>query len=260
MANIQWQGNAINDTNAVMSVAAPLEGLYVQRNILLDHLQPVYKVTEAITNINPLGRLYNIVQHPSLAFPFLNHSTIINSNAMKGFDQFADAGKKIYYSWPLASKIKAETNLAGEQLNKTSLFSFVVNGNNSIGWITALSLDENLLFGYLWKRSDYPWINLWRHWEAGQLRYSGLEFGTTGLHRPFDEIIQTGQYKVLGRSTIGYIDAGQTISKSYTSFICRVQTNFKGVKKINISAGEIKIAGLKKESSFVIMTGFDSVL
>lgn len=85
-----------------METIATREGLKVSRNLLMDEHQPVYVVTEKITNTNPLGRPFNIVQHPTLAEPFLDADTIVNCNASVGFDQsfFKDIPSNIV-KWPI---------------------------------------------------------------------------------------------------------------------------------------------------------------
>lgn len=52
--------------------------------------------------------------------------------------------------------------------------------------MTATNPDLGLVFGYVWKKSDYPWISLWccSRPESGYMS-RGIEFGTTGLHKPF---------------------------------------------------------------------------
>ena len=76
-ANIEWQIER-NDYYLFMQTLAKKEGLHIERTIELDKHNSVFAVSESFTNINPLGRLYNVVQHPTLAAPFLDASTIIN--------------------------------------------------------------------------------------------------------------------------------------------------------------------------------------
>src|SRR5215471_14870033 len=75
-ANIYWETIVKNNNELHMQTTAKLEGLHIERSIQLDKSNAVFRVEEIITNINPLGRLFNIVQHPTLAAPFLNASTI----------------------------------------------------------------------------------------------------------------------------------------------------------------------------------------
>src|SRR3546814_2588285 len=62
-----------------MEVDCPLEGLRVRRQLRLDRRNAVFAIEETVHNIAPLGRLYNMVQHPTLAAPFLDESVVIRS-------------------------------------------------------------------------------------------------------------------------------------------------------------------------------------
>lgn len=53
-------------TAATMSVALPMAGLTVTRRLKLLGDSPVLLVEEDVTNTNSLGRVYNLVQHPTL--------------------------------------------------------------------------------------------------------------------------------------------------------------------------------------------------
>ncbi|MCP6756707.1 hypothetical protein NL533_34290, partial [Klebsiella pneumoniae] len=78
------------------------EGLYVTKAISLDKQSALFHVKETISNRNVLGRLYNLVQHPTIAAPFLTEETIINCNAAKGFEyRSAENHKKYLASFPI---------------------------------------------------------------------------------------------------------------------------------------------------------------
>ena len=87
----QWsrsrsQGGSSN-LRAGMSVELPMAGMSVERQISMRETAAVAHVTETVTNTNLLGRMYNAVQHPSIAPPFLDDATVVDSNATMGFPQ-----------------------------------------------------------------------------------------------------------------------------------------------------------------------------
>lgn len=236
-ANIDWNIVESNNSNIIMETTASLEGLHVQRYITLNDAKALFHVTETISNINPLGRLYNIVQHPTIAAPFLDNTTVINCNASIGFDyKQANKPEENKQEWKnTIDENKNLFNLQNPQQEYNSVFSFVVNSNDEYGWVTAYAPSYQLVFGYVWRRKDYPWINLWQHFENGLIKYRGLEFGTTGLHLPFKSIIENNTLKVFNESTVAYIDAGEQVKKDYTCFLIPVEEDFKGVERIEIN-------------------------
>lgn len=236
-ANIYWNVQESTDSNVIMETTASLEGLHIKRSINMNDETAFFHVAETITNINPLGRLYNVVQHPTIAAPFLNETTIINCNASTGFDyNHANKPEENKQGWQHTVDVNnIPFNLQNPQQEYNSVFSFVVNSNDEYGWITAHSPTHQLALGYVWQRKDYPWTNLWQYFENGVIKYRGLEFGTTGLHLPFKNIIENNTLKVFNESTVTYIDAGERVTKEYACFLIPVGHNFKGIERIEIN-------------------------
>ena len=115
--------------------------------------------------------------------------------------------------------------------------SFVID--DALGWVTAASPTSGLLIGYLWKTSDYPWVNLWRNARDGKPDARGLEFGTTGLHQPFP--VLTRKKTIFGRPLYQHLDAGETISKAYLVFILEIPRDFGGVQDLGLGQDRITI-------------------
>lgn len=236
-ANIDWNVVETNERNVTMQTVASLEGLHITRNITINDATALFHVIETITNINHLGRLYNVVQHPTIAAPFLNETTIIKCNASIGFDyNHVNKPEESKQNWQNVVDTNSKSfNLQNPQQEYNSVFSFIVNSNDEYGWITSYSPLHQLVLGYVWQRKDYPWINLWQYFENGVIKYRGLEFGTTGLHLPFKTIIENNTLKVLNESTIAYIDAGESVTKDYICFLIPVEKNFKGIERIEVT-------------------------
>lgn len=248
-----------NDRTLGMEVECPLEGLKLDRRIRMDETYPVCAVEESVRNTAALGRLYNIVQHPTLAAPFLDNSTVVNCNATLGFDQFGDSTpEEDPLHWPYG-RHKAgghrEIDLRTPLQPYNSVFSFIADPEEEYAWITAWSPRFRLLLGYVWKRRDYPWIHVWQHWENGQLRFRGMEFGTAALHRPFKSILDTGLC-LFGEKTTEYIDAGETSPKLYMSFLCRTGDCPHGIH-LSGRGSRIKII---QEKEICYETGFGDFL
>ncbi len=235
-ANMMWTYSLSDQGTLNMHAESDLEGLKVDRTIRIDKRLALYMVNERVTNINPLGRLYNMVQHPTLAAPFLNHNTKIQCNALKGFHykNYHDPEKHAS-NWPYGiGENKSITDLRFCDNGVSSVFSFIVNDNYRLGWITAYSPDAQLLIGYLWLRKDYPWINIWKDWDNGNIKYCGLEFGTTGIHQPFVEILKQEKAKVFNNDCLKYIDAGDSVCRKYISFLVKTPDDFDETVSVDI--------------------------
>ena len=67
-----------------MECFLPMAGMKLDRKMELSDKAPVLSVRETFTNMNKLGKVCNIVQHPSIAPPFLDENTVVDTNAGKG--------------------------------------------------------------------------------------------------------------------------------------------------------------------------------
>jgi hypothetical protein len=230
---------------AGMSATLPIAGLRVARQIVLE-AGSVAVVTERVTNTNKLGRIYNLVQHPSIAPPFLNDGTIIDSNAQRGLvqDQPVPASPDAASLWPHMPLGSANVDLrrfrgdSGKGAQH-DVCSFVFAGGEPNGWVTACSPTHKLLLGYAWITADYPWLNIWRYRQDGQIAARGLEFGTTGYHQPFAALVRQG--RILDRPLYDYLDADETVARSYLCFLAKIPEDFEGIGELRFDAGSIRL-------------------
>jgi len=235
---------------ASMYCELPIGGLALERTVKLADDAPVLLVKEVIRNVGRLGRLYNIVQHPSIAPPFLDESVVVDCNAYKGYMQespWPNPEEPVVY-WPYIAyegKLVDLRRLADDP--KPSVTSFVFKDDVEHGWVTAANPGKRLMLGYVWDVSEYPWLNLWRDVEEGRPAARGLEFGTTGLHRPFGDMLKKGT--IFGRPLYEYIDAGQEIVKSYVAFLAEIPADYRGVDGIEYGDGRLVIRERESDGS-----------
>jgi hypothetical protein len=225
---------------ADMSASLPLAGLEVARHIRLSTDAALFVITERVTNRNQLGRIYNMVQHPSIAPPFLDERTLVDANARSGFMQSSPLPnpEQPKVEWPNAlnkGKLVDLRRLANE--SAPDVVSYTID--DDYGWVTASSVSNGLLIGYLWKTSDYPWFNAWRNTDNGRPAARGLEFGTTGLHQPFSILVKKG--RIFDRPLYAYLDAGQTEVRSYACFLFRIPLDYKGVARVTYAHGRLQL-------------------
>lgn len=245
--NVKWELLAPTETNkdgqtCSMMCTLPMAGLQLKRNVELSATEPVYFVTEEVKNLNRNGRIFNIVQHVSIAPPFLDRSTLFDNNTVMGFEDRGDGSldqDDIVFKWPEADHNGEKISLRQFEGDWPGVSSFVYNENDKYGWVTACNPGKKLMLGYIWKTEDYPWINFWRSMENGVPMAFGMEFGTTGLHEPFTVVTRKG--KIFNRNIYAFIDADEVISKSFTAFLAIIPEDYKGVDKIEINGSLLTI-------------------
>jgi len=235
---------------AKMLCELPIGGLALERTVRLPDGAAVLLVEEVIRNVGRLGRLYNIVQHPSIAPPFLDESVIVDCNAYKGYMQespWPNPEEPVVY-WPYIAyggKLVDLRRLTDDP--RPQVTSFVFGDDVEHGWVTAANAGKGLMLGYVWNVSEYPWLDIWRNVENGKPAARGLEFGTTGLHRPFGDMLKKGT--IFDRPLYEYIDAGQEIVKSYVAFLAEIPGDYRGVESIEYGNGRLVIRERESDES-----------
>jgi hypothetical protein len=252
---MQWHGEATRvwwttnsqpvkkdgQLHADMSAELPLAGLKVTRTIRMSEKESIFSVSEAVTNTRHLGRIYNIVQHPTIGPPFLDESTIVDANGTRGFMQERPMPMPEIpeVRWPNALQMDG-TQVDIRYLTDDStpgVVSYIVE--EEYGWTTAINASEGLLVGYIWPTADYPWFDAWRHVKEGKPFARGLEFGTTGLHQPGPVLVEKG--KIFGQKIFRFIDADETQTFSYANFLMEIPNNFAGVADIDYTGDKLVI-------------------
>jgi hypothetical protein len=181
-----------------------------------------------------------MVQHPSIAPPFLDESTLVDANAKQGFMQNSPLPnpEQPKVEWPHALNKGQPADMRRLTDNPApNVVSYTIDEEH--GWVTASSVSGGVLIGYIWRTSDYPWFNAWRHTENGRPAARGLEFGTTGLHQPFAILVKKG--RIFERPLYAYLDAGQTEARSYACFLFRIPKDYKGVARLIYADGRLQL-------------------
>ena len=244
-ARLSWRvlsnpTSAGGSIRAEMAVDLPLAGLAVKRSIALSQREAIFTVREEVTNTNRLGRIYTMVQHPTIAPPFLDETTVVDANGRKGFMTYRPMPnpEEPAVSWPQALKDGEPVNvrfLSDE--DDPNVVSYTLD--DEYGWYTAYNPARGLLLGYIWKSADYPWLIDWRSAENGKPMARGLEFGTTALPHPFSVLVAKG--RIFDRPLYEYLDAGETAVKSYAVFLLEIPADYRGIHDIAYDGGRLVI-------------------
>ncbi|MFN8855463.1 MAG: hypothetical protein ACK50P_07860 [Planctomycetaceae bacterium] len=237
----------------VMTVELPLAQLFVTREVTLE-AGGVARVSETVTNRGPLGRLYNMVQHPTIAPPFLDEHTLVDSCATRGFCQDSPTADRDEGSWPRmglpgGTQVVDLRHLEVEAQSgvKSDVTSFVFDEGVEWGWVTAAQPAQGLLLGYAWRTADYPWLNIWRFRDGMKRLARGLEFGTTGIHRPPAELLKQGGQR-FGRPTFAYLEPDESVTRDFLMFLVEIPRDFAGVRTVDITPAGLRLQERREQS------------
>jgi hypothetical protein len=256
---VAWQlvqNGLLADGNreVVMECVAPIERLDVRRTIWLPEQGSCFVVKEAFTNHLPVGRPCNFVQHATVFAPFLDDNMMVHTNATTGFDQRTSPimAQDSSFVWPHATLASGnKVDLRHLLTPEGFVTSHVFPVSDSIGWVTAYNPREHILLGYVFKTKDYPWLNYWHHAVDGQPHVRGLEFGTTGIGKPYETLLMNELF-FFGQPSYQYVDAGEAVEKSWLCFQLVVDPGLSSVEAIELENGQVKIRMISKEGEALV--------
>ena len=263
---IPWHGNGSKVTWTVlqepalnegqhyteMSCLLPVVNLSMNRKIYLNQQSSVFKVEEEITNLNNGPKVYNLVQHPTIGAPFLDESTIVDTQVDSGFSQSGPLppSPADIFTWPEARVDGDSTDmrsLASDHSWSSAVVSFILDEKEGYRWVTAVNPSLNLMIGYLWPSADYPWLNLWWNLKNNAPFARGLEFGSTGLHQTWPEVLAMDS--IFGKQLYTELQAGEKELKSYYAFLTEIPSDYKGVESVTLEGDSILVEEYGKDPS-----------
>ncbi|HEV1288029.1 MAG TPA: hypothetical protein VNU44_22075 [Bryobacteraceae bacterium] len=223
------------ETSGVRMIAKahlPLAQLDFERELELA-ANGVVKIRETVTNLTALDRPLAWTQHVTMGPPFLEAGvTTLDMNATKSMvfpGDFGDAQPYkpgALFDWPHApNKDGSTTDLRIQSMAERSagVTCHVVDPASEHGSFEAFHPPTRVLFGYQWKRADFPWISLWEEnrsrtfppWNGNAVT-RGVEFGVSPFAEGRRAMVERGL--LLGVPTYRWLGARESATVHYYAF------------------------------------------
>ncbi|MGH9665252.1 MAG: hypothetical protein ACRD9L_12585, partial [Bryobacteraceae bacterium] len=211
----------------VARLTMPSAQLLLERRIRLAAGSPVIRIAESVENLSALDFPAAWTQHVTLGPPFLE----------RGSTQFRAAGTRskdtdgTEFDWPLRPRAQGapkDLRVYTSAPKSSGFTTHLMDPHNEQAFFAAWSPRSRLLMGYVWRRTDFPWLGIWEEnhsrttppWN-GQTMTRGMEFGAS----PFPEtrrkmIERNGLFGVPGYR---WIPAHTTVRVEYCAFVTTAQ-------------------------------------
>jgi hypothetical protein len=211
----------------------PMAQLNFEREIELTG-NGVVEIRETVRNLTAMDRPLAWTQHVTLGPPFLEAGiTTLNVNAPQSMvfpGDFGDAQPYqpgALFDWPFApNKDGSTTDLRIQSTAERSagVTCHVVDPASEHGSFEAFHPPTRVLFGYTWKRLDFPWISLWEEnrsrtfapWNGNAVT-RGVEFGVSPFAEGRRAIVERGS--LLGVPTYRWLGARESSTVHYNAFV-----------------------------------------
>ncbi|MDQ6678070.1 MAG: hypothetical protein M3Z09_12315 [Acidobacteriota bacterium] len=236
-------------TTLKLGARLPLAQEAVTRTVtLLDGENVVYVDTE-VESLLSVDRPFSWAEHATIGPPFLapGHTVIdISATDCRVREQKEGSTGKLAYgkdfTWPLAPLTEGGTvdltkvPTGGPSLD---LAACRIDPARANGYITALRPDKHLIFGYVFRRADYPWVMSWMNYTGDAKAARGIEFST----QPFDvshrEAVDAHQ--MFGAPTYKWLPAKAKLGSGFLFFYANTPDGFGSVADVKLENGRILI-------------------
>lgn len=214
---------------------------------------PIVWFEETAENASAWDRPVGWCEHVTLGPPFLEKGvTLTDASLTLGRVIGEPAGAAL--EWPAGAEGRTRIDLRRVRNVERSGFvnNFLVDPRRQYGFFAAVNPRLRLLFGYVFRRADFPWLNIWEANNSDMLT-RGMEFSDTPVHGTLKALMKSPQ--VFGVPAFEWLDAKGRLTKRFCAFSARVPEDYKGVADIAVSAGGLEIR--ERDSGKTLTLAFD---
>ena len=228
----KWKREASEDDVLKLTVSLPESRTRFTRAVRL--AGQVAWFDEAAENESTWDRPVSWCEHVTLGPPFLAREGTVFEASLADGEAYGHELK-----WPTGSDRQDKIDLRQVRAQNTRLVNhFLVDPKREWGYFTAFSPSMRLVFGYVFRRADFPWLNVWEA-NDGDLLARGMEFSNTPVHGTTRELVEHPQ--LLGRPTFEWLEARGRLTKRFAAFSIRVPEGFRGVADVLVGGDEVTI-------------------
>jgi hypothetical protein len=119
-------------------------------------------------------------------------------------------------------------------------------------WVTALHPQKRLVLGYLFKTSEYPWLQTWENYPAEGMLARGLEFGTQVFDLPRRQMVT--ENRLFGELLYRWLPAMSKIESTYLMFWASTPEGFTGVSSVELSGGKLTLKDSRSGKTMTLAT------
>ena len=226
----------------------------------------VVSVETELESLLGFDRPVNWAEHATVGSPFLESGvTVVDLSGSRSqtrpyepvnngpVQRRLQAGKD--FTWPLAPGLDGkQINLRQTPENPHYLdhATTLLDPTRELEWVTALNPKKRLIFGYVFRRTEYPWLQYWGNYPPTGKMARGLEFST----QPYDvsrrEVVSAGT--MFGTPMFRWLPAKSKIRTKFLLFYARVPEGFGKTDDVRIENHQIIIEDRSAHKQITLAT------
>jgi hypothetical protein len=236
--------------SVILQTTLPLAQETLTRTIELPDGENVVRVTSDLESLLTVDRPISWAEHATLGPPFLEKGkTVVDMPAtncrVRPYKPGNIPGHLVYdkdFRWPMAPTNdggQADLRLVPTDHNWLDLASCQMDPARRLEFVTALQLEKHLVYGYVFRRDDYPWVMSWMNFTGDDRAARGMEFSTQIFDVSHREIVAMSP--LFGAPTFRWLPAKSKIETRFLMFYARVPETFTKIDDVTLDNGKIAI-------------------
>jgi hypothetical protein len=156
------------------------------------------------------------------------------------------------FRWPEGhAEVRVDLQKVRDIARSGFVNNFLVDPAREYGFFAAVNPRMKLVFGYVFPRAEFPWLNIW---EANnpEMLTRGMEFSNTPTHGTAKELAKAPE--LWGVPGYEWLNAKSQLRKRFAAFSVRVPAGYRGVADVRVAGGRLTI--VERETSKTVELPF----
>ena len=185
----------------------PRAGFVAERSIALSPDSGSFEIRTRVRNSMETRRPFNLVEHITLADQWNDPSVRLVTNGYQGLlHEKGQWVRDAEVAWPYVTEGGVRWDLRDPPPRRGRfIVSLRFPPEAEWAWVCLQDPRTGALLSYVWRTEQMPWLNLFWFSNGERIVRRAIEPGTSGLHRPMSELLQTPV--VLNRPVVHWLAA-----------------------------------------------------
>ena len=236
----------------VFKADLPITQERVTRTMRLRDGENVMAVATEVESLLGFDRPVFWAEHATIGSPFLEpNATVVDLPATRSKTRPYSPSKAGLphrlasdkdFVWPMALGVDGklvDLRAAPSETDSGDHTASLLDATRKNVYVTMLNSRRRLLLGYVFKASDYPWVQNWENYPSNGKLARGLEFSTLPYDMPRRLVIEEG--KMFGAPLYRWLPAKGKLTARFLMFYTPVPAGFRKVSDVKLVDGNIVV-------------------
>ncbi len=157
------------------------------------------------------------------------------------------------FTWPNAPTVdgkQVNVRIAPTPTNSGDHTTSLMDRSRKYAFVTALNPGKRLIFGYVFRQEEFPWVQSWEFYPENGKLARGLEFSTQPYDVPRREAASLGT--MFGAPTYRWLPAKSAIGSRFLFFFAETPEGMMHVDDVVLESGKIVISDTTAKRSLTL--------